>query len=101
MPDEAILDLRRTDPIAGRLEHVVGAALVPEIAIVVGDRDVTGATPVATELPARSLGIAEVFEEEHRIGRAVRRASIHRYFARLAGRAFVAFVVDHRDPVSR
>ena len=47
MLDEAVLDLGRADAIAGDLEHVVGAALVPEIAVVVARRDVAGAAPVA------------------------------------------------------
>ena len=33
--DEAVLDLGRADPVAGGLEHVVGASLVPEVAVVV------------------------------------------------------------------
>jgi hypothetical protein len=48
--DEAVLDLGRADTIAGRLEHVVGAALVPEIAVGIALREIAGAAPVAGEL---------------------------------------------------
>ena len=73
MLDEAVLDLGRADAVAGGLEHVVGAALVPEVAVVVARGDVAGAAPVAGVLAARAFGIAEVLEEEHRVGRAVGR----------------------------
>ena len=43
--DEAILDLARADAVAGGLEDVVAAALVPEVAVVVHHRGVAGAAP--------------------------------------------------------
>src|SRR3954470_17148619 len=101
MPDEAVLDLGRPDPVAGRLEHVVGATLVPQVAVVVGHRDIAGAAPVAGELRARAFRIPEVLEEEHRIGRAIRRTAVDGDFARLAARSLVAVVVEDGDPVTR
>ena len=86
MPDEAVLDLRRSDPVARGLEHVVGAALVPEVAVGVALREVAGAAPVAAELRRGALRIAEIVEEEDRIARAVRREAIHGDLADLARR---------------
>src|SRR5437764_7831857 len=48
--DQAILDLAGPDAVARRLEHVVGASLVPEIAVDVARSEVAGAAPVAGEL---------------------------------------------------
>src|SRR5947209_9276573 len=48
------LDLERTDPVPGRDDHVVGPALVPVIAVLVGPGGVLGVEPVAAE---RLLGV--------------------------------------------
>ena len=48
--DQAVLDLARPDAVAGGLEHVVGAALVPEVAVGIARGQVAGAAPVAGEL---------------------------------------------------
>ncbi len=95
--DQAVLDLRRPDAISGDLEHVVRAALIPEIAVGVDGRDVSGAAPVARVFSARAFGVVEVFEEKHRVRRAVGRDAVNRHFARFALRHGVAVVVDHRD----
>jgi hypothetical protein len=49
MFDQAVLDLARADAVARGLEHVVGAALVPEVTVGVAHRQVAGAAPVAGE----------------------------------------------------
>jgi hypothetical protein len=47
--DQAVLDLAGADAVARRLEHIVGPALVPEVAIGVAHGQVAGAAPVAGE----------------------------------------------------
>jgi len=70
--DQTVFDLARADAVAGGLEHVVGAALVPEVAVLVAHGEVAGAEPralrIAGELAARGLLVAPVAEEEDRIG---------------------------------
>ena len=84
--DDAVLDFRRTDAIARDLEHVVGAPLVPEVAVGVHCRDVAGAAPVARVLLPRALRVVEVFEEKDRIGGSIRRDAVDRDFAGFAAR---------------
>ena len=68
MPEQALLDLAGTDPVARRLDDVVGAALEPEVAILVAPRQVAGAQPGAAELGGRRVRPAPVFEQEGRVG---------------------------------
>src|SRR6266571_5337154 len=42
---QAVLDLRGTDAVARALEHIVGAPLIPEIAVLVALREIPGAAP--------------------------------------------------------
>src|SRR5439155_16831863 len=67
MLHQAVLDLRGTDAVARALEHVVGAALVPEIAVRIALREIPGAAPSAGVFPLGRLGIIPVFEKENRI----------------------------------
>src|SRR5438309_12049260 len=62
MLHQAVLDLRRTDAVARALEHVVGAPLVPEIAVLVALREIPGAAPLAGVFPLGRLRILPVFE---------------------------------------
>ena len=101
MLDEAILDFGWTDAVAGCLEHVVGAALVPEVAVVVCQGEIAGAAPIAGELFRRALRVLEVLEEENRVGRAVRSCPMHRHFAQFANSRFLAVVGDDAYAVPR
>src|SRR4051812_20104043 len=101
MLDQAVLDFARADAVARGLEHVVGPALVPEIAFRVPRGQVAGSAPVAGELAPRGLGVVPVAEEEDRVGVAVHVVAVHRDVTRDAVRHFAALVVDHRDAVAR
>ncbi len=105
MLHEAVFDLARADAITRGLEHVVGAALVPEIAIDIHHRGVAGAAPAvvdaAGELRARGFVVAPVAEEEHGVGMAVDVAAMHGHLAGRAARALAPVVVDHGDAVAR
>ena len=65
------LDLERADPVAGRDDHVVGAALVPDVAVLVERGGVLGVEPVAAE---RLLGVLRVVPVADRIVRVRARA---------------------------
>ncbi len=67
---QALLDLGGADAIAGRGDHVIGAALVPEIPSSIALAHVAGQQPVADEFGACGLGVVPVVEEHHRIGPA-------------------------------
>src|SRR5258706_1653980 len=62
MLHQAALDLSRPDAVAGALDHVVGASLVPEVADLVHAALVAGQAPVADELLARRFRGLPVFE---------------------------------------
>ena len=64
----ARVDLKRTDAIAGALDHIVGAALVPVEAVRVAHREVAGPAPAAGELRLRRRRVVPVLEQHHRIG---------------------------------
>ena len=61
------LDLERPDPVAGRDDHVVGAALVPDVAVLVEARRVLGVEPVAAERLPRRLLVVPVAERIVRV----------------------------------
>src|SRR3954462_1178893 len=67
MLDQAALDLGRADPVARALDHVVAAALVPEVAVLVHAPLVAGRRPVADELLFRRARVLPVFEKENGI----------------------------------
>src|SRR6185436_11768586 len=98
MLHQAGLDLRGSDAVARALDDVVGATLVPEIAVVVALALVAGAGPVADKLVARGLRVLPVLEEEHRVA-LVAEAAVHRDLAQLAARQLLALAVDDGDPV--
>src|SRR6185369_8252421 len=80
---EAGFDFRRADAVAGGLDHVVRASLVPEVAVVVHAALVAGTAPFADELLARSVRILPVLEEEHWIV-----VLLYRNFAQFSSRHF-------------
>src|SRR4051794_62985 len=61
------LDLEGTDPVAGGDDHVVGAPFVPEVAVLVPARCVTGVEPLAAERLLARLGVAPVAERIVRV----------------------------------
>ena len=63
MRDERGLDLERPDPVAGRDDQVIGAALEVQVAVLVLVYPVAG-----TPRPSRRRGAAEVSDEERRVG---------------------------------
>src|SRR5436190_18908640 len=56
------LDLERPDPVAGRDDHVVRAARVPEVAVLVLLGGVLGVEPLALKVLARGLRVPPVAE---------------------------------------
>src|SRR5436189_473083 len=104
MLDQAVLDLGRTDAISGGLEHVVGAALVPQVTVVIDARLVAGARPLvvrAAELLARRVRILEVLDEEHRVRSAIRRRAAYRDLADFTPVDFVVVGIENGDAVPR
>ena len=61
------LDLERPDPVAGGDDHVVGAARVPDVAVLVLGRGVLGVEPLAAERLLRGLLVAPVAERIVRV----------------------------------
>src|SRR5262249_30563034 len=49
--DQSALNLERRDAISARIDHVVAAALEPEVAVLVAYEHVAGIVPLATEDP--------------------------------------------------
>ena len=78
MLDQRRLDLEGADPVAGREDHVVEAALEPQVAVLVAAHAVAGA-PARV---ARTARLAEVAAEERRHGRRVERQLARRRPAR-------------------
>ena len=66
MLHQGALDLERTDEMAGRLDHVVGAADEPEVAVAVAPRQIAGQVPVADEALAVALLFPEIAAEHRR-----------------------------------
>src|SRR6202034_1837239 len=58
--EEDALDLDAGDVVAGGDDHVVGACLVPEIAVLVLDVGVAGEVPPVLDVDARALQVVEV-----------------------------------------
>ena len=71
MAQQAVLDFARADPVAGRLEHIVGPSGVPEVAVGVDAGQVARAAPVAGELGGDGGLVAPVAQEQHRVGEPV------------------------------
>jgi hypothetical protein len=92
---EAGFDFRRADAVAGSLDHVVRAPLVPEVAVLIHAALVPGAAPVADELLARGVRILPVLEEKHRII-----VLLYRYFAQFPARYLRALFIHDRDLVA-
>jgi hypothetical protein len=78
--DAGGLDLERPDPVAGGDDHVVGAARVPVVAVLVRDGGVLGVEPLAAE---RLLGRLVVVPVAERVVRVRARAQAD--LAALAG----------------
>src|SRR5258705_439055 len=100
MLDARRLDLERPDPVAGGDDHVVGAAGVPDVAVVVHDGRVLRVEPVAAEGLACGLLVAPVAERVMRV-----RAGPQADLTALAARDLVLVLVEdphvptrHRPP---
>src|SRR3954454_2493974 len=68
MLDAGRLHLERADAVAGRDDHVVGAARVPEVAVLVALGRVLGVEPLAAEGLPRRLLVVPVAERIVRVG---------------------------------
>ncbi len=84
------LDLERADQVAGRLDHVVGAADEPEVAVGVAPREVAGQVPAAGEALAVALLLVQVAAEHRRPAGAQRQLALDVGLAHLLDRAVVA-----------
>ena len=85
------LDLERADAVARRDDHVVGAALVPDVAVFVLSRRVFRVEPVAAEVGRRVVRPVPVAERVVRI-----RARAQADFAPLAARNGLLVLVEDR-----
>ena len=97
---QAILDFRGSDPIAGRGDHVVVPPDKGEPAVRSPQAPVAGLQPAPVrpvhELGLRGLGIVPVFQKHHRIGR------LHGDLALgIVGQDAAGIGVDHRDLMAR
>src|SRR3546814_8826225 len=79
-------DLGAGDVVAGRDNHVVGARLVPEIAVLVADIGVAGEVPAVLHIGGLAFRIVEI---------ATAGGAAHRQPADRAGRTRLAALVDH------
>ena len=66
--EEGRLDLQRRHAIAAGVHDVVGAAVMPEIAVLVESREVAAGKPVAPESVRFLLGAAPVAEHQPGLG---------------------------------
>ena len=98
--DQAVLDLARTDAVACGLEHVVGPALVPEVAFGVAHRQVAGAAPVTGVLGTGGLLVLPVAQKENRVRLAVGAKAVQRHVTGHAHLAFLAVLVNHCHAVA-
>ena len=92
MLDARRLHLERPDPVAGRDDHVVGAAGVPDVAVLVGLGGVLGVEPLAAEHLLGVLGPVPVAERVVRV-----RARPEADLPALARRQRVLVLVEDRD----
>ena len=99
MGQQTVFDLGRANPISRTLEHIVGAALVPEVACLIHRCQIARAAPVANELIACGGLVLPVAQKENGIclGFAARAipVAVNGNLAAHAGRAAVTVFVDH------
>src|SRR5215469_13115536 len=90
MANQHILYLRGADTITATCDDVIGAALKPEIALLITGPQISSQQPVIGVFIARGLFVVPVFEHHHGIRPAKRNV------ADRAGRNGLAGVVDDR-----
>ena len=95
MLHQAILDVGRADAVAAARDQIVLAALVPDVARVILQRDVAGQQPTASKSRRCRRRIIPVAEKHDRV------RPLNRDDAGLAGRQHLARPRHNRDPVSR
>ena len=96
MLHQAIFNLAGSYAVTRRLEHIIGTALVPEVAVSVAGSEVTGAAPVTCEFVDRGLRLVPVTQKENRVGVAVLVQSVQGHVAWHTHSALLAFLIDHR-----
>src|SRR5204863_5682445 len=92
MFDADRFDLEWADPVAGRDDHVIGAARVPDVAVRVHYRRILGVEPLASERLARGLVVVPIAERVVRI-RTGKQANL----AALSGCDLVLVLVEDAD----
>ena len=90
VPQQRVLDFRAADVVAGGDDHVVGAGLVEEVAVLVLHEGVAGVVPAVLHV----VGLARVVQVLAAGG------ADHGQLADRAARHFVAVVVDHLGRVA-
>ena len=100
MFDQTVFYFTWTNAVPSCFEHIVGAALVPEIAVLVAHGQVTRAAPVARELALRRSWVFPVAQKENWIWLAVLVESVQSHIPRHTDRTLVAVFVDHRHAVA-
>src|SRR5262245_15473899 len=95
MLHQRILDLRRAHAIAGRRDHVVLAADIPEIAVVILHAEIAGQQEVADIFLPRRLRVAPIFDHRARTGLA------HADDASRAARLLLALLIDDANIEAR
>ena len=98
--DQTVLYLTRADAVARSLEHIIRAALVPQVAIGIAHRQVAGAAPVGCELGVGCRLVFPVAQKENGVRLAVYVVAVQRHVAGLAHRAFAPSLVNHLDHVA-
>src|SRR5215204_5216354 len=91
MSEETVLDLARTDAVAGAVDHIVISADEANKAAVIQLALISGDHPIADELIARSLRLVPVLQEHHRI------RPMHRYLSQHPHCAGLALIIHNSD----
>ena len=78
MLHQRALDLERADQVTGRLDHVVGAADEPEVAVGVAHREIAGQIPAVGEALRDSVRVFVEIAAEHRRPAGLQRQFAHR-----------------------
>ena len=86
VPDQAVFDLARPDPVSRGLEQVVRSALIPKITPFGQNGEITRQPPITAEFRLCGFGVVPVAKKQNRVGVSVSIAPMHRNFTRFACR---------------
>ena len=97
---QTVLDLTRPNTVASGFEHIVGAALVPEVSVRIAHGQIAGAAPITRELGLRGTRIFPIAQKENRVWLAMLVEAMQSHIPWHAIGTLVAFFVDHCHAVA-